>query len=69
MISEYWRNRDKTEADKQEGKTWTDTDGDLRCDECCNKDRCDEPSHYYRANCPYCLGTGTNATPSPSLTK
>lgn len=62
MISEYWRKMGKTEADKKEGKTWTASDGNLRCDECCNGDRCDEPSHYYRPNCPFCLGTGVNAS-------
>lgn len=39
-------------------KTWTDSDGDKRCDHCCNKDRCDDHSHYYRPQCPYCRGTG-----------
>lgn len=28
------------------------------CNECCNKDRCDDSSHYYRKECPYCLGKG-----------
>lgn len=29
-----------------------------RCDHCCNGDRCDDRSHYYRPECPYCHGTG-----------
>ena len=29
-----------------------------RCDECCNGDRCDDPTHFNRPNCPHCLGTG-----------
>ena len=29
-----------------------------RCDECCNGDRCDDPSHRDRRHCPYCAGTG-----------
>lgn len=32
------------------------------CNECCNGDRCDDPTHRYRKECPYCLGTGQNAT-------
>lgn len=39
-------------------KVWIDANGDKRCDHCCNKDRCDEPGHYYRPECPYCRGTG-----------
>jgi len=39
-------------------KVWVDSDGDKRCDHCCNKDRCDEHGHYYRPQCPYCRGTG-----------
>lgn len=62
-ISKYWLDQGKTESDKKEGKTYLSYDGSLRCDECCNKDRCDEPSHYFRLSCPFCLGTGINATP------
>lgn len=29
-----------------------------RCAHCCNGDRCDDPTHYERQYCPYCLGTG-----------
>lgn len=35
-------------------KTW----GGDRCDHCCNRDRCDEPEHFERSQCPYCKGTG-----------
>ncbi len=62
-ISKYWQDQGKTEADKKEGKTWNNN-GNLRCDECCNKDYDDdeECDHvYYRPRCPYCLGTGVNA--------
>lgn len=37
-------------------KTWDDEG--IRCDECCNGDRCDEPSHQDRKSCTYCKGTG-----------
>jgi len=36
-------------------RTW---DNDKRCAECCNGDRCDDPSHYDRSICPHCKGTG-----------
>lgn len=36
-------------------RTWGDGQ---RCDECCNGDRCDDPSHYSREHCPHCKGTG-----------
>jgi hypothetical protein len=61
MISEYWRNLGKTEADKKPGRTY-EVNGELRCNECCNGDRCDDPTHRLRINCSYCLGTGVNAT-------
>lgn len=32
------------------------------CDECCNGDRCDDPTHRRRESCHACLGTGINAT-------
>ena len=60
-ISEYWRNQGKTQQDKKPGKTW-ELNGELMCDECCNKDRETSCSHLYRPNCRYCLGTGINAT-------
>lgn len=39
------------------------SDGKPGCDHCCNKDGCDDSSHYYRANCPYCRGTGAAINP------
>lgn len=36
-------------------RTWND---DKRCAECCNGDRCDDPTHYDRNKCPHCKGTG-----------
>jgi hypothetical protein len=71
-ISNYWLEQGKTEADKQPGKTWLADNGTLRCNECCNKDYDDdeECTHaYYRPKCPYCLGTGTNATTAADLIK
>ena len=35
-------------------KTW----GGNRCGHCCHGDRCDDPTHYKRPDCPYCLCTG-----------
>ena len=61
-ISEYWKFHGKTEADKKEGRTWETSKGELRCDECCNGDRCDDPTHRNINSCPFCLGTGINAT-------
>lgn len=69
MISRYWQNKGKTEADKKHGKTWIAADGSYRCAECCNKDRESDCDHYYRPNCPYCLGTGVNATTVDDLFK
>ena len=37
-------------------RTWNDG---WRCNECCTGDRCDDPSHYDRHNCPHCHGTGS----------
>ena len=37
-----------------EPRTW---DEGKRCDECCNGDRCDDPTHTSRENCRHCLGT------------
>lgn len=40
-------------------KTWAfRSNGGLGCAHCCNGDRCDDPSHWYRPECPYCRGTG-----------
>lgn len=61
-ISEYWRRKGKSTEDKRPGRTFERSDGSLGCAECCNGDRCDDPSHCARQACPYCLGTGTNAT-------
>ena len=40
-------------------RTWDDG---KRCSECCNGDRCDDPTHYDRTSkrygCPHCLNTG-----------
>ena len=36
-------------------RTWGNGE---RCAECCNGDRCDDPTHYDRDKCPHCLGTG-----------
>lgn len=36
-------------------RTWDD---DKRCAECCTGDRCDDPTHIARSNCPHCMGTG-----------
>lgn len=33
-------------------------DNGKRCAECCNGDRCDDPTHYDRRHCPHCKGTG-----------
>lgn len=62
MISQYWKNLGKTESDKRHGRTFVLSGRSLGCAECCFGDRCDDPSHYSRDSCPFCLGTGTNAT-------
>lgn len=36
-------------------RTWDDG---KRCAECCNGDRCDDPTHHDRQHCPHCKGTG-----------
>ena len=36
-------------------RTWNDG---WRCAECCNGDRCDDPTHHDRDKCPHCKGTG-----------
>lgn len=66
MISRYWESWGKTEDDKKHGKTFSITTYEgtfLMCDECCNKDRCeDDCRRYYRPECPFCLGTAYNRT-------
>lgn len=65
--SKYWQNLGVTE--KSEGRVFS-TDSKymqerrtyFMCNECCNKDRCDDSTHRLRENCPACLGTGQNLT-------
>lgn len=66
-ISEYWQYNGVTE--KKEGRVFDIESKFLNgrgiyymCDECCNGDRCDDPTHRRRENCRACLGTGSNAT-------
>ena len=57
-VSCYWHAQGKTPADKRtDGKTFLLSSGKAGCAECCNGDRCDDPTHYSRENCPYCLGS------------
>lgn len=42
-------------TENQKLRTWDDG---KRCAECCNGDRCDDPTHYDRRHCPHCKGTG-----------
>lgn len=59
--SAYWKNYGVTK--KSEGRTWSRDDGSYSgCDECCNGDRCDDPTHRNRSSCHACLGTGQNLT-------
>jgi len=60
-ISKYWQSRGKTEKDKRPGGRVFQSSYGPMCNECCNGDRCDDPSHFHRDSCPYCLGTGTPA--------
>ena len=39
-------------------RTFARGDGTLGCGECCWGDRCDDPTHFFRRDCPYCKGTG-----------
>lgn len=59
-ISKYWQNQGVTE--KREGRVFKTSGGYYMCDECCNGDRCDDPTHRNRQSCHACLGTGINAT-------
>ena len=58
-ISEYWKNMGVTQ--KNEGRVYKSSIGYI-CDECCNGDRCDDPTHRRRENCRACLGTAQNLT-------
>ncbi len=71
MLSLYWRNLGKTEADRRPGKTFERSDGSLGCDECCTKmiTQVECPEHFQRESCPFCLGTGENASCSPVIQK
>lgn len=61
QVSLYWQNNGRTLADRRPGKTFQASSG-LMCDECCTKMfYCDE-RHFHRDSCPYCLGTGRNAS-------
>lgn len=66
-VSCYFHNQGKTPADKRsDGRTFLRSDGSLGCDECCNGDRCDDPTHRDRENCSYCLGSGFIEKPVPA---
>lgn len=62
QISKYWQTKGKTLADKTEGRVFQRSNGIYMCNECCNGDRCDDPSHQYRPECRACLGTAYNRT-------
>lgn len=66
MVSEYWRRQGKTEADKRPGRTFETSTGPM-CNECCWGDHCDNPDHFHRLSCPFCLGTGKPASGRPTL--
>ena len=68
MISLYWRNQGKTEADRRPGKTFQSSNGSLMCDECCtHMITQDGPcNHFDRESCPFCLGTAKNASCFPA---
>lgn len=66
-ISEYWKNNGVTKKSEGRvfdiGSTYLNERGTyFMCDECCNGDRCDDPTHRRRSSCHACLGTGSNAT-------
>lgn len=62
-VSCYWAAHGKTLSDRKAGgRTFLCSDGSRGCDECCNGDRCDDPSHFYRENCPFCLGSNSPLT-------
>lgn len=68
-LSGYWKRNLKTLDDRRsDGRTFLYSSGDRGCGECCHGSRCDDPTHYAREGCPYCLGTGypaPNPNPSP----
>jgi hypothetical protein len=41
------------------GRIFVRSDKSLGCAECCNGDRCDDPTHRVRKDCRFCEGTGT----------
>jgi hypothetical protein len=63
MVSRYWQNQGKTEADRRPGKVFQRSDG-LACAECCTKMFPQEGpcSHFHRDSCPFCMGTSLNAS-------
>lgn len=72
-MSKYWQNILKKEnaeiSDLREGRTFDWYNGKLGCNECCNGDRCDDPTHRSRESCPYCLGTAQNKSCFPEPDK
>jgi hypothetical protein len=64
-VSCYAHAQGKTPKDKREGKVWVSSykgSPHAMCDECCNGDRCDDPTHFDRSSCPFCLGSAYNKT-------
>lgn len=59
-ISEYWQRQGLIIDDRTIGRTWTRSNGEKMCNECCNGDRCDDASHSLRPYCRACLGTAYN---------
>jgi hypothetical protein len=63
-ISKYWQSELGRSgvlfSDLNPGRTWNKSDGTKGCAECCNGDRCDDPTHKYRPECSHCLGSGLN---------
>lgn len=68
-ISCYWNRLGKTLNDRVIGRQFTRSNGSLGCAECCNGDHCDDSTHKFRDNCPYCLGTGTSSPPQSDKEK
>ena len=63
MVSLYWQNMGRTEADRAHGATFQRSDG-LACAECCTKMITQEGpcKCFHRDSCPFCLGTSLNAS-------